>query len=98
MARNALAVLVGTVLAYFMTTETSKAPFAITGTVDTGLPIVELPPFNIVTKDDRELDFLGMLANVGPGFVAISLIGIIEVVAVSKAFGEYFLEKFRQLS
>lgn len=85
-----MAVIAGTLLAFFMTTETSNAPFALTGAVDTGLPTVEVPPFHVVTIHDESLDFLGMLKNVGPGFIAISLIGIIEVVAVSKAFGKYF--------
>lgn len=93
LGRNALAVIVGTLLAFLMTTETSSAPFAITGTVDTGLPTVALPPFSVVVnRNDRNetLNFVGMLGSVGPGFVAITMIGIIEVVAVSKAFGNYF--------
>lgn len=90
LGRNALAVIVGTLLAFFMTTETSDAPFQITGTVDTGLPVVQVPPFNVVTNDGEALNFVQMLEKVGPGFIAISLIGIIEVVAVSKAFGKYF--------
>lgn len=91
LGRNALAVIIGTMIAFFMTTETSSAPFALTGTVDTGLPTVSLPPFSVVTIRNETLDFNGMLENVGPGFIAISLIGIIEVVAVSKAFGNFFL-------
>lgn len=98
LGRNALAVIIGTLIAYFMTTESSNSPFALTGDVDTGLPQVALPPFTVVTKDDRTLDFVGMLVNVGPGFIAISLIGIIEVVAVSTAFGKYFRKKFTSLT
>lgn len=73
-----------------MTTESSSAPFAITGKVDTGLPQVVVPPFTVTTIHNTTLNFVEMLENVGGGFVAISLIGIIEVVAVSKAFGIYF--------
>ncbi len=90
LGRNALAVIIGTVIAFFMTTETSSAPFAITGEVDTGLPQVALPPFSVVTHGNDTLNFVEMLENVGPGFIAITLIGVIEVVAVSKAFGNYF--------
>lgn len=91
LGRNALAVIIGTLLAFLMTTETSNAPFALTGEVDTGLPQVSLPPFSVVINQNETLNFVGMLENVGAGFVAISLIGVIEVVAVSKAFGKYFL-------
>lgn len=72
-----------------MTTETSSAPFALTGYVDTGLPQIKVPPFT-VTIHNETLNFGGMMENVGAGFAAISLIGIIEIVAVSKAFGKLF--------
>lgn len=85
-----MAVLIGTLLAYFMTTESSSAPFAITGHVDTGLPQITLPPTTITTIHNETLNFGEMLESVGAGFVAISLIGIIEIVAVSKAFGKLY--------
>lgn len=98
LGRNAIAVLVGTVLAFFLARETGDAPFALTGYVDTGLPQITLPPFTVTTIHNETLNFGGMLENVGAGFAAISLIGIIEIVAVSKAFGKLFARKFSSVT
>lgn len=86
-----MAVLIGTLIAYFLSTDDSDGPFALTGKVDTGLPQISLPPFSVVKSETETLDFFQMLASVGPGFITITLIGVIEVVAVSKAFGKVLL-------
>ncbi|XP_037043308.1 sodium-independent sulfate anion transporter-like [Bradysia coprophila] len=86
LGRNALAVLIGTLFAFFLTTEDTDPPFALTGRVDTGLPQIAVPPFSVVKNENETLNFFDMLESVGPGFITITLIGVIEVVAVSKAF------------
>lgn len=83
-----MVVLIGTLIAYFMT----DPPFALTGTVDTGVPSVVVPPFTVTTIHNETLGFGEMMEHVGAGFGAITLIGIIEVIAVSKAFGKYFFK------
>jgi len=86
LGRNAIVVLIGILLAYFLTSEDMEAPFALTGTVETGLPTIQLPPFSVTTIHNETLSFGGMMQHVGAGFAAITLIGVIEVIAVSKAF------------
>lgn len=92
-----MAVLIGTLFAFFLTTDESNPPFALTGRVDTGLPQISVPPFSVVKNENETLNFVQMLESVGPGFITITLIGIIEVVAVSKAFGRSFLIEIDKL-
>lgn len=85
LSRNALAVLVGTVLAYTCE-QNGSTPFTLTGKVGRGLPPFQMPPFSTVFNGTT-YSFEDML-KVYEGSVAfIPLIAVLECIAIAKAFG-----------
>lgn len=88
LSRNALAVLVGTVIAYVCDQNGSK-PFTLTGKVGRGLPPFQMPPFS-TTFNNTVYNFDDML-KVYEGSVAfVPLIAVLECVAIAKAFGNSY--------
>ncbi|CAG0881971.1 unnamed protein product [Darwinula stevensoni] len=79
-ARNALVMLLGAVVAYFVNGDDPKTPLSLTGNVVPGVPPVALPPFLTDTN------FLEKVSELGPAIVIVPLVGILESIAVSKAF------------
>lgn len=61
----------------------SKSP----GDVPSGLPTIKLPPFS-ATVDNRTLDFVDMLQELGSGIVVTPIVAVLANVAIAKAFGE----------
>lgn len=89
LSRNALAVIVGILLAYFLTTD-GVEPFRLTGKIEAGLPPFKLPAFNTTIKG-VEYSFQDMVKELGSSLITIPLISILETVAIAKSFGEYFM-------
>ncbi|XP_052740071.1 uncharacterized protein LOC112053410 isoform X1 [Bicyclus anynana] len=85
-ARNALVVLVASLLAYALFKH-NITPFALTGKIDGGLPRFGPPPFSTVVKNET-LGFQQMLAVFGPEGLAMPLVAVLESIAIAKAFGE----------
>ena len=89
-ARNAIIVILCTLLAYFLDPEIPKnkrdATFILTGNIDDGLPPFQIPAFTFTNTDQTE-DSLGeMIKRLGPAIVILPLIAILENVAIAKAF------------
>ncbi|KAJ6644663.1 Sodium-independent sulfate anion transporter [Pseudolycoriella hygida] len=84
LARNAIVVVFGTVLAYCLNNN-GKSPFTLTGDVKAGLPDIKMPPFSTVVGN-QSLGYGEILGHLGTGVISIPLIAIIEVIAVNKAF------------
>lgn len=82
LARNALIVIIGTVLAYSLRDD---QPFKITGEVKAGFPPFQPPPFSIdfngthYTFDDITQDY-------GVSIAFIPLVSILEAISIAKAF------------
>lgn len=89
MSRNAIAVIGGLGLAYFLTTD-DKSPFILTGNITSGFPDIKPPPFETVV-DDKTIGFAGMLSELGSSIIALPLISILESIAIAKAFCKFFL-------
>ncbi|XP_014259205.1 sodium-independent sulfate anion transporter isoform X2 [Cimex lectularius] len=86
LARNAVVVIVGTLLAYVISLY-GLQPFLLTGTVGSGLPPFRLPPFS--TKSGNEtLGFIDMTKEMGSAIVVVPLIAILESIAIAKAFAK----------
>ncbi|XP_052740072.1 sodium-independent sulfate anion transporter isoform X2 [Bicyclus anynana] len=83
-ARNALVVLVASLLAYALFKH-NITPFALTGKIDGGLPRFGPPPFSTVVKNET-LGFQQMLAVFGPEGLAMPLVAVLESIAIAKAF------------
>jgi sodium-independent sulfate anion transporter 11 len=84
LARNALVVIIGTVIAYDLRDE---APFKITGEVKGGFPPFEAPPFSI-NLNGTEYSFSDMAQDYGPSIAFIPLVAILEAISIGKAFSK----------
>ncbi|XP_046959646.1 sodium-independent sulfate anion transporter-like, partial [Vanessa cardui] len=84
-ARNALVVFVGLILAYVLSLE-GITPFALTGTIQGGLPNFGPPPFSTTVDNKTHLNFEEMLQVFGPEGFAMPLVAILESIAIAKAF------------
>ena len=104
--RNAIIVLVCLVLAMILdpeATSCSELPercvFTLTGQIQAGLPAFTPPPFSTTATTNGTTvttDFGGMVAQLGSAIIVIPLIGILESVAIAKAFGEQIISFLRQ--
>ncbi|XP_053659888.1 sodium-independent sulfate anion transporter-like [Anopheles marshallii] len=82
--RNAMVVLSGGLIAYICSTQ-EMYPFKLTGKVASGLPSLELPPFQ-TDLDGKHYDFIDMIRALGSSVVSVPLISILEIVSIGKAF------------
>ncbi|XP_012891720.1 PREDICTED: sodium-independent sulfate anion transporter [Dipodomys ordii] len=84
-ARNALVVSFAALVAYAFE-ETGSQPFTLTGAIAGGLPPVRIPPFSVTTAN-RTVSFTQMVQDMGAGLAVVPLMGLLESLAVAKAFG-----------
>lgn len=61
--------------------------FCVTGRVRSGLPPLQLPPFNTVVNN-RTLDFFDMCYELGSSVVLVPVISVLGNIAIAKAFGK----------
>nr|CAD7589970.1 unnamed protein product [Timema genevievae] len=85
-ARNALIVVIGAVIAYICQVNGGH-PFRLTGEVTEGFPPLQPPPFS-TTENGTEYSFAKMTGVLGAGVVIVPLISILESVAVAKSFAK----------
>ncbi|XP_048223287.1 sodium-independent sulfate anion transporter-like isoform X2 [Perognathus longimembris pacificus] len=64
---------------------TGSQPFVLTGHTAGGLPPVQLPPFSVTTANGT-VSFAEMVQGMGAGLAVVPLVGLLESVAVAKAF------------
>lgn len=84
LASNAIAVAVGTLIAYLLE-KNGSTPFLLTGEVGEGIPPFELPPFS-TAHNGTEYDFGDMVKEYGSTLAFLPLVAILESVAIAKAF------------
>nr|XP_022916684.1 sodium-independent sulfate anion transporter isoform X2 [Onthophagus taurus] len=85
-ARNALVVVVTTLLAYVLMLN-DKQPFTLTGTLAEGLPNFKFPEFTI-EHNGTTSSFGDIVSIYGSSLAFIPLVCILESVAISKAFSK----------
>nr|CAD7264303.1 unnamed protein product [Timema shepardi] len=85
-ARNALIVVIGAVIAYICQVNGGH-PFRLTGEVTEGFPPLQPPPFS-TTDNGTEYSFAKMTGVLGAGVVIVPLISILESVAIAKSFAK----------
>ncbi|XP_017861035.1 PREDICTED: sodium-independent sulfate anion transporter [Drosophila arizonae] len=99
--RNALVVLMSSVLAYSQCGQQTDCPFILTGKVKSGLPSLALPKFEttIIGQNGTEehQNFEDMLSELGPSMLILPIIAVLGNVAISKAFGGVGLSPTREL-
>lgn len=84
-ARNALIVIICSVIAYNLNTPDSDNPFILTGKVRSGLPSIGPPPFS-TQVNNRTIGFTEMCSELGTSIVLVPIIGVLGNVAIAKAF------------
>ena len=101
-ARNAIIVIICLLLSWCLDpelhsckTHPHKCVFTLTGSIQSGLPSFQPPPFFILanstrngTFPDQDIGFSDMVSKLGSAIIIIPIIGILESVAIAKAFGE----------
>uniref|UniRef100_A0A8C3QVB7 Solute carrier family 26 member 11 n=1 Tax=Cyanoderma ruficeps TaxID=181631 RepID=A0A8C3QVB7_9PASS len=83
-ARNALVVLFAGLVAYSFQVLGSQ-PFRLTGSIPQGLPALRPPPFSLAAPNGT-VPFLSMVQDMGVGLAVVPLMGLLETVAIAKAF------------
>ncbi|XP_043502293.1 sodium-independent sulfate anion transporter-like [Polistes fuscatus] len=86
LARNAVVVVMGTVLAFVLSLYDLK-PFKITGKITEGLPPLRPPPFSL-DAGNKTYYFPELIEELGGSIVSIPAIAILESVAIAKAFAK----------
>ncbi|XP_043924013.1 sodium-independent sulfate anion transporter [Protopterus annectens] len=84
-ARNALIVVSAGLVAYSFEI-TGFQPFDLTGRTAEGLPSFQLPKFSEIVSNTT-VTFSDIVAEIGPGLAVIPLMGLLESIAIAKAFG-----------
>ncbi|XP_020300305.1 sodium-independent sulfate anion transporter-like isoform X2 [Pseudomyrmex gracilis] len=89
LSRNALVVIVGTVMAYlfYVNNPDNPFPFKLTGSMDQGLPPFAPPPFS-TTFQNRTYEFLELTSAMGTTLFTIPIVSTIEHIAIAKAFAK----------
>ena len=88
LSRNALAVIIGAVLAYCLTHD-GYTPFKLSGQITPGLPPFQLPPFS-TNVNGTAYSFTEMIGELGSSVGSIPLIAILESIAIAKTFSKLF--------
>ncbi|NXA55767.1 S2611 protein, partial [Nothocercus julius] len=97
-ARNALVVLFAGLVAYSFQA-TGSQPFTLTGRIPRGLPAFQVPPFSKVTPNGT-VPFSRMVQDMGGGLAVVPLMGLLETIAIAKAFAsqnDYRIEPNQEL-
>lgn len=84
-ARNAIVVIICSVIAYKYNSSESGSPFVLTGPVRSGLPPFGLPPFS-TQINNQTLTFTQMCSELGTSIILVPIIAVLGNVAIAKAF------------
>ncbi|NXM66693.1 S2611 protein, partial [Serilophus lunatus] len=83
-ARNALVVLFAGLVAYCFQAMGSQ-PLTLTGSIPRGLPAFQPPPFSTAAPNGT-VPFWSMVEDMGVGLAVVPLMGLLETIAIAKAF------------
>lgn len=84
--RNALVVIAATAVAYSVEV-TGNHFFSLTGKTATGLPPFEALPLSDTLANGTVITFSEIAKDLGGGLAVIPLMGVLESIAIAKAFG-----------
>lgn len=86
-ARNALVVLLAALTVLLCQNCYGIQPFTTTANVTAGLPRPQFPRFEIF-YNNHTYTTAEIFSNIGPGFVVIPILGLVETMAIGKAFAK----------
>ncbi|XP_036361794.1 sodium-independent sulfate anion transporter isoform X2 [Octopus sinensis] len=85
-AANAVIVISASAISYAVISQNpDKNIFTLTNDIQEGLPPFRIPDFSIHTKNVTR-STSEILSDIGPGFIIIPILGILETIAIGKAF------------
>lgn len=84
--RNALVVVGASLMAFSLETS-NRHYFTLTGKTSKGLPPFRPPPFSEITPNGTRVSFSDIVLDLGGGLAIIPLMGLLESIAIAKAFG-----------
>lgn len=84
-ARNAIVVVICSVIAYKYDSSESGSPFILTGPVRSGLPSFGFPPFS-TRVNNQTYTFTQMCSELNTAIVLVPIIAVLGNVAIAKAF------------
>ncbi|GAA6067396.1 sodium-independent sulfate anion transporter, partial [Tachysurus ichikawai] len=84
--RNALVVIAATCVAYSFEVSGHDV-FTLTGKTAAGLPPFSAPPLSETTANGTRISFSMIATDLGGGLAVIPLMGVLESIAIAKAFG-----------
>lgn len=93
-SRNTILVVLSGVIGYFLHQD-GITPFKIIGVVPQGLPTFQPPQFSDTNNNngtEETISFVTMLENLSSGIVVVPLVGLLEDIAICKAFGNVYLQ------
>lgn len=86
-ARNAIAIFLTSMVAAIFY-HNDLQPFTLTGNITAGLPPFEAPKLSVKLSENVTLSGSETMKMIGIGSVIAPLVGLIEVIAIAKAFGK----------
>ncbi|XP_058444794.1 sodium-independent sulfate anion transporter-like isoform X2 [Malaya genurostris] len=85
LARNALIVLISSIIAYKWSNSGEEVPFKLSGHVEPGIPGFELPIYNVHTGN-RTITYFEIVKDLGSGIILVPLVAVLANVSIAKAF------------
>ncbi|KAK5640923.1 hypothetical protein RI129_009470 [Pyrocoelia pectoralis] len=84
-SRNALIVLVSSVIAFYFEYKYGESPFSLSGNVVSGIPTLALPKFYTQIGNDT-VTFVEMVQKLSTAVIVLPVVAVLSNVAVAKAF------------
>ncbi|XP_066151803.1 sodium-independent sulfate anion transporter-like isoform X2 [Euwallacea fornicatus] len=88
-SKNALVVLISSVVSYYWYNTEDSTPFQLTGKVPSGMPKIAFPPthssFNVGNTTNL-VGFTEMISQLGSGIIVIPVVAVLANVAIAKAY------------
>ncbi|XP_076841187.1 sodium-independent sulfate anion transporter [Brachyhypopomus gauderio] len=97
--RNALVVIAATCVAY-STEAVGCHLFTLTGETAQGLPAFSAPALSETTANGTRVSFSEIILDLGGGLAVIPLMGVLESIAIAKAFGSqnnYYIDANQEI-
>ncbi|CAK9818488.1 Sodium-independent sulfate anion transporter [Anthophora plagiata] len=83
-SRNALVIVITSTIAFYLK-KTGSTPFILSGKIESGLPMLSVPPFSSQVGNET-YNFFDMCSHYGTGLIVLPLVSVLANVAIAKAF------------
>lgn len=86
--RNAITVILGSLVAYLYSQSVGRQAFKLAGDVKPGLPAFQMPAFSITNGTDTTT-FSEMIHTLGYGIIVVPVVATLANVAIAKKFCKF---------